>query len=150
MHTIRRVSIFLIVIILFTIIAGIYYMRRLSLSSEKLAIKNKIPYPAVIAHRGASIVAPESTYPAYVEARDLGSDYLEVDLQRTKDGEIIIFHDEHLRRTSNVEEIFPDRADEEIGSFTYEELKQLDFGSWFNETNPRYARDEYEGLDISL
>jgi len=53
-----------------------------------------IPWPAVIAHRGASHDAPEETAPAYLAARELGADYLEADLQRTRDGVRILTLDE--------------------------------------------------------
>ena len=95
-----------------------------------------IPYPAVIAHRGASIVAPESTRSAYEIARDLGADYLEADLRQTADGRIVVIHDSTLERTSNVAEVFPDRVNHEIGTFTLEELQQLDYGAWHS---PEYA-----------
>ena len=55
-----------------------------------------IAHPAVIAHRGASFDAPESTAAAYTLARDLGADYLEMDLQRSQDGELIALHDNSL------------------------------------------------------
>lgn len=63
---------------------------------EVLAKAAHIPWPAVIAHRGASFDAPESTRPAYLLARELGADYLEMDLQRTRDGQSIALHDTHL------------------------------------------------------
>ena len=91
-----------------------------------------IPRPAVIANRGASGFAPESTRIAYEVARDLGVDYLEGDIQRTKDGVLVVVHDEDLRRTSNVAEVFPGREFEPVHAFTYDELRQLDFGSWFS------------------
>ena len=62
----------------------------------------------VIAHRGASYDAPEETEPAYLLARELGAAYLELDLQRTADGVLIAFHDDDLRRTTDVEAIFPE------------------------------------------
>ncbi len=133
---------------LFMIFYGGYYLINPDMQGEEILAALNIPYPTVIAHRGSSIVAPESTRPAYIKAREVGADYLEADLQRTKDGEIVIFHDDNLERTSNVEEVFPDRKEAEIGEFTYDELKELDFGSWFNRLNPDYAREEYQGLEI--
>ncbi|MFD2989981.1 glycerophosphodiester phosphodiesterase [Sphingopyxis terrae] len=59
----------------------------------------------VIAHRGASGHAPESTLPAYELAHEWGVDYLELDAQLTADGEVVIFHDNTLERTSNVKGI---------------------------------------------
>jgi len=69
-------------------------------SPAELATNEGIPYPAVIAHRGASYDAPESTAAAYKVARDLGADYLELDLQRSKDGVLFALHDNNLQRTT--------------------------------------------------
>ncbi|WP_110657254.1 glycerophosphodiester phosphodiesterase [Salinicola halimionae] len=113
-----------------------------------LCTKIPIPCDAVIAHRGASYQAPESTRPAYLLARDLGVDYLELDLQRTKDGVLVAVHDNTLGRNTNVAEVFPDRVDAPVSSFTLDELEQLDAGSWFNASYPDRARDSYSGLKI--
>ena len=115
---------------------------------KALSEKAGIPWPAVIAHRGASFDAPEETVPAYVLARELGADYLELDLQRSQDGVLIALHDDNLRRTTNVTEVFPARADEPDNRFTLAELKQLDAGSWFNKAHPDRARPAYAGLKI--
>ncbi|MGM0438588.1 MAG: glycerophosphodiester phosphodiesterase family protein [Bacillota bacterium] len=144
----KLLIIVVILLSIFIIFYGGYYIINPSLQGKDIASRLGIPYPSVIAHRGASIIAPESTAPAYIKARDDGADYLEADLQRTKDGKIVVFHDQTLQRTSNVEEVFPDRKNDGIGSFTYDELKKLDFGSWFNDAYPEYAKTEYEDLDI--
>ena len=100
--------------------------------------------PVNIAHRGASAYAPEHTIAAYQLALDLGADYVEQDLQLTSDGVLVCLHDTTLERTTNVEEVFPDRAIEvaargetrhvwRVADFTLEEIKQLDAGSWFDE-----------------
>ncbi|HEX8593434.1 MAG TPA: glycerophosphodiester phosphodiesterase [Pseudomonas sp.] len=107
-----------------------------------------LPWPAVIAHRGASFDAPEETIPAYTVARELGADYLEMDIQRTKDGVLIALHDDTLERTTNVADVFPKRAKDPISTFTLAELKQLDAGSWFNKAYPDRARSSYAGLQI--
>ncbi|MCK8823783.1 glycerophosphodiester phosphodiesterase family protein [Fuchsiella alkaliacetigena] len=145
-----KVKLAIIMAILFSffmLFYGGYYLINPDLQGEEILNRQGIPYPTVIAHRGASIEAPESTAAAYIKAREMKADYLEADLQRTKDGEIVVIHDQTLGRTSNVEEIFPKRKDDPVGSFTYKELKKLDFGSWFNQTS-RYAREEYQGLEI--
>jgi glycerophosphoryl diester phosphodiesterase len=77
---------------------------------KELAEKLGVPRPAIIAHRGASYHAPEETAPAYLIAREMGVDYLELDLQRTKDGVLIAVHDDDLRRTTNIAEVFPGRG----------------------------------------
>ncbi|MCM2972372.1 glycerophosphodiester phosphodiesterase [Larsenimonas suaedae] len=117
-----------------------------SLSQTSAALG--IPEPTVIAHRGDPFNAPESTRPAYLLARDLGADYLELDLQRTKDGQLIALHDNTLTRTTNVADVFPERAEAPVSQFTLAELKQLDAGSWFNKAYPDRARPGFKGLKI--
>ncbi|MDQ0125938.1 glycerophosphoryl diester phosphodiesterase [Pseudomonas lini] len=117
-------------------------------SPTVLATRLGIPHPAVIAHRGASFDAPESTAPAYKLARDLGADYLELDLQRSKDGVLFALHDDNLQRTTDVASKFPERKDSPANAFTLAELKTLDAGSWFNSAYPDRARPSYAGLKI--
>jgi glycerophosphoryl diester phosphodiesterase len=93
----------------------------------------------LIAHRGASAYAPEHTLDSYRLAIKQKADYVEQDLQITKDGVLICLHDFTLERTTNVAEVFPDRgAQDDSGShwyacdFTLAEIKALDAGSWFD------------------
>ena len=85
---------------------------------------------AEIAHRGSSFEAPENTIAAVQEGISDKSDYVEIDVQRSKDGELVVIHDTTLTRTTNVEEVFPDRPSYAVGEFTLAEIKQLDAGSW--------------------
>lgn len=117
-------------------------------SPTALATRAGIPHPAVIAHRGASFDAPESTAAAYKLARDLGADYLEMDLQRSKDGVLFALHDDNLQRTTDVATKFPERKDSPANAFTLAELKTLDAGSWFNSAYPDRARPSFVGLKI--
>jgi glycerophosphoryl diester phosphodiesterase len=96
----------------------------------------------LIAHRGASAYAPEHTLDAYRLAITQGADFVEQDLAVTKDGVLVCIHDLTLERTTNVEEVFPDRAVADpaggpnkrwlVGDFTLAEIKRLDAGSWFD------------------
>lgn len=142
------IIILLVLLAIFIFYYGGYYLINPDMRGEDIAASHNIPHPAVIAHRGASIVAPESTRPAYEIAREAEVDYFEADIQMTADGKLVVFHDKTLKRLSNIEEIFPDRADQEINEFKLAELKQLDFGSWFNKSNERFANENYLGLDI--
>ncbi|MET9817754.1 glycerophosphodiester phosphodiesterase family protein [Streptomyces sp. NPDC006355] len=92
--------------------------------------------PLVIAHRGASAYAPENTLAAVDKAAELGIRWVENDVQRTRDGELVVLHDDNLRRTTDVEEVFPDRAPWKVRDFTAAEIARLDAGSWFG---PAYA-----------
>ncbi|GGL83945.1 hydrolase [Streptomyces fumigatiscleroticus] len=92
--------------------------------------------PSVIAHRGASAYAPENTLAAVDKAAELGIRWVENDVQRTKDGRLVVIHDDSLRRTTDAEEVFPDRAPWKVKDFTAAEIARLDAGSWFG---PAYA-----------
>jgi glycerophosphoryl diester phosphodiesterase len=93
-----------------------------------------------VAHRGASGHAPEHTLLTYELGQKMKGDYIEVDLQMTKDGELIAMHDETLDRTTNGTGLVKD--------YTLEEIKQLDAGSWFNEKYPELTKNEYVGLKV--
>ncbi|MBV1942916.1 glycerophosphodiester phosphodiesterase [Streptomyces sp. BV286] len=93
-------------------------------------------HPLVIAHRGASAQAPENTLAAIDRADRLGFRWVENDVQRTKDGQLVVIHDDNLARTTDVEEVFPGRAPWKVKDFTAAEIARLDAGSWFS---PRYT-----------
>jgi glycerophosphoryl diester phosphodiesterase/lysophospholipase L1-like esterase len=114
------------------------------------------PRPLLVAHRGASAYAPEHTLAAYRLAIEQAADFVEQDLQLTRDGVLICLHDPDLSRTTNVASVFPARATERdmdgdgkatrgwyTIDFTLAEIKRLDAGSWFNRANPFAARDSY-------
>ena len=92
-----------------------------------------------VAHRGASAYAPEHTLAAYQLAIEMGADYVEQDLAVTRDGVLICLHDASLERTTNVEELFPNRVSTQTiegktrkawlaNDFTLAEIKTLDAG----------------------
>ncbi|WP_226673968.1 glycerophosphodiester phosphodiesterase [Rossellomorea aquimaris] len=93
-----------------------------------------------IAHRGGSGYAPEHTIPSYEMGEEMGGDYIELDLQMTKDGELIAMHDETLDRTTDGTGLVKD--------YTLKEIKALDAGSWFNDMYPEKAKSEYDGLKV--
>ena len=103
------------------------------------------PYtrPTLIAHRGASWDAPEHTLAAYELALKHGADFVEPDLQLTKDGVLVCMHDTTLERTTDVEAVYPDRAQMvggkktwPVSDFTLAEILELDAGSW---KSPQFA-----------
>ncbi|WP_404960742.1 glycerophosphodiester phosphodiesterase [Streptomyces sp. 147326] len=89
--------------------------------------------PVVYAHRGASAYAPENTLAAIDLAMRLGFDWVENDVQRTRDGELVVIHDDTLTRTTNVEQVFPGRSPWKVKDFTAAEIARLDAGGWFGE-----------------
>ena len=135
-----------------------------TISNEMAAVRDYVPLYAVMAHRGSTYWAPEETESAWRWAREMGADYLESDLQCSKDGVIIANHDDNLKRTTNVEELFGAAIPatrmqfyESLGfshedaleqyqrdeasfrpyymqSYYYAELLMLDAGKWFGES----------------
>jgi len=109
-------------------------------SSATSAIKEKPSDNAyrtlVIAHRGARSLAPENTLAAAKKAFDLHADLWELDVAVTSDGELVVVHDDTLERTCNVIDLFPGKIPWYVWDFTLAEIKTLDCGSWFNETDP--------------
>jgi glycerophosphoryl diester phosphodiesterase len=78
-----------------------------------------------VGHRGASGIAPENTKAAFLKSIELGLDMVELDIQLTKDNNLIVFHDYDLKRIAGL--------DEKIGNMTLIELKEIDIGSWFSD-----------------
>jgi len=87
----------------------------------------------VTAHRGASAYAPENTLAAFAVGIEQRADWIESDVQATKDGELVLMHDTTLSRTTDVEQRFPGRSPWNVKDFTLAEIKTLDAGSWFSE-----------------
>jgi glycerophosphoryl diester phosphodiesterase len=86
----------------------------------------------VIAHRGASGIAPENTQPAFSLALELGARAVEFDVQLTRDNVAVVFHDETLERTTNGSGV--------VAETDFHEIADLDAGSWFS--------PEYRGVEV--
>ena len=82
--------------------------------------------PKVIGHRGAAAYAPENTIEGIHTAADMGVEWVELDVKLTKDQVPIIFHDEILERTTNGSGL--------VAETTYEQIKQMEAGSWFGDS----------------
>ncbi|WP_162785322.1 glycerophosphodiester phosphodiesterase family protein [Bacillus sp. P14.5] len=93
----------------------------------------------IVAHRGASALAPENTLSAFDAAVSLGADYIEVDIQMTKDGKLVAMHDVTVDRTTN--------GTGRVKNFTYTEIASLDAGSWFG---PWFKGQRVPSLDAIL
>ena len=105
------------------------------------------PTPWLVAHRGASAYAPENTVPAFVVAAEQHATFVEFDLRFSRDRQIVLLHDATLERTTDVEQVFPDRGRRvqvngrevtqwPLSDYTLAELRRLAAGAWFD---PRYA-----------
>ncbi|XP_064157294.1 glycerophosphodiester phosphodiesterase domain-containing protein 5 isoform X2 [Anguilla rostrata] len=94
------------------------------------------PPPALIGHRGAPMLAPENTQLSFEKAVEAGGEGLETDVTISYDGVPFLMHDNTLRRTTNVLEVFPNRTDTPASMFTWSELEMLNAGAWFLSCDP--------------
>ncbi|BAB04799.1 glycerophosphodiester phosphodiesterase family protein [Halalkalibacterium halodurans] len=90
----------------------------------------------IYAHRGVSCKYPENTLSAFRAAEGVGADGIELDVQLTKDDQLIVIHDLHLNRTTSGSGL--------VRAHTLSELKRLDAGSWFDE---RFTGETLPTLD---
>jgi len=94
----------------------------------------------VIAHRGGAGIAPENTLVAFRKSVELGVDFLELDIHASKDGELIVIHDESIDRTTNGNGL--------VSSKTRDELQKLDAGyTWTNDDGKTFP---YRGKGVKL
>jgi glycerophosphoryl diester phosphodiesterase len=96
--------------------------------------------PLIVAHRGASALAPENTLAAFKKAIEDGAEGIEFDVRLSKDGEAVVFHDADLKRIGG--------RDEKIIDFSFEELQKIDAGSWFNRVFPKIANEPFSNETI--
>jgi glycerophosphoryl diester phosphodiesterase len=110
--------------------------------------------PLVIGHRGYNQIAPENTLPSFKLAKAAGADMVELDYSHTKDGRLVVIHDEVLDRTTDAVARWGEKG-VPIKRKTSDELCSLDAGKWFDQKNagshlPTYAGTHLPTLAESL
>ncbi|MBE63469.1 MAG: hypothetical protein CMB89_14005 [Flammeovirgaceae bacterium] len=125
-----------IVILFMTISLFEPWIYRELITSDKIDDRLKGEHFDIIAHKGASGIAPENTIAAIQLALDMGVDMIEIDVRNTHDEEIVVIHDASLDRTTNGTGLVHD--------YTLEEIRELDAGSWFGDA--RYAGEKVPTL----
>ncbi len=129
----NKFKVFKYVVIIFVIFSGM--LLTYSVMNNKYDLKIEyVKTMEVTAHRGASKEYPENTMSAFIGAKKLGADFIELDIQQTKDKKLIVMHDTNLKRTTGV--------DKDINQTTYDEIKLLDAGSFFS--------DKFKGEKVPL
>ena len=122
-----------VVISILTVIGGTALTYQIVTGKNNLNIEY-VRNMEITAHRGASVKYPENTMAAFRGAKELGADWIELDVQQTKDKKIVVSHDTNLKRVTGV--------NKEIIDMTYEEISKLDAGS--------FKGKEYAGEKIPL
>lgn len=126
----KLLKIFLCFVLLIVVGLFVFYLYLASFdggsAKDYPVFDNPTSRPFVFAHRGGAGIAPENTIAAFQKSADLGVDFLELDIHATKDGELVVFHDRSVDRTTDGKGLLAEK--------TLEELKQLDAGyNWTND-----------------
>lgn len=129
----------LTVLVVGLIFAALYILLDAGDNDQQSALLDEDAF-LLIAHRGASAIAPEHTLASYQMAVDMGADYIEIDLQMTKDGVLVALHDDTVDRTTD--------GSGKVAEMDLADIKKLDVGSWFNAENPDRAKAEYVGIQV--
>jgi len=139
-------------IVIVTILSGTYYTYGVAKGKFNLNIEYT-KETQITAHRGASSNYPENTMSAFKAAKELGANWIELDVSQTKDGKIVVIHDENLKRITGV--------DKNVWELTYDEIKELDTGVIFDEKFKgekiplleeviKFAKENFIKLNIEL
>ena len=115
------------------------------LSVQQLEVQNYVKPRPIIAHRGTTEYAPENTAAAYRFARQVGADYIQIDLQMSSDNFLVGFRND-LDNHANISELFLGFEKAVVNHYTLAELKTMDVGSSYSNTS--YNRSGYIGLQI--
>ncbi|XP_069615511.1 glycerophosphodiester phosphodiesterase domain-containing protein 5-like isoform X3 [Ranitomeya imitator] len=113
------------------------YLVPMTISSPCIMEKDLLgPKPSIIGHRGAPMLAPENTLMSFKKALELGARGLQADVTVSSDGISFIMHDDTLRRTTNVNQVFPELSAHLSAMFNWTDLERLNAGDWFIKTDP--------------
>ncbi|XP_062328609.1 glycerophosphodiester phosphodiesterase domain-containing protein 5 isoform X3 [Osmerus eperlanus] len=113
------------------------YVAPLSITSPCIVERSRLKSrPDVIGHQGAPMLAPENTIMSFRRALQMNVTGLESDVAISADGVPFLLRDRTLRRTTDVEKVFPDRQMEEASFFNWTDLRGLNAGQWFLKEDP--------------
>ncbi|KAM4700238.1 glycerophosphodiester phosphodiesterase domain-containing protein 5 isoform 2-T2 [Discoglossus pictus] len=128
-------QIFLILGYLAVVIA--LYLVPLTISSPCIMDKKVLgPKPGIIGHQGAPMLAPENTLMSFQRALEHQTYRLEADVTLSLDGVPFLMHDDTLRRTTNIESVFPELSNQHSSMINWTDLERLNAGEWFLKTDP--------------
>ncbi|KAK0136630.1 Glycerophosphodiester phosphodiesterase domain-containing protein 5 [Merluccius polli] len=125
-----------VLLLYLSVLLGLYLVP-LSITSPCIMERSNLrPRPDVIGHQGAPMLAPENTLVSFQRALQMNVTGLEADVAISMDGVPFLMRDRTLRRTTDVEKLFPDRRMEDAAFFNWTDLRQLNAGQWFLEDDP--------------
>jgi glycerophosphoryl diester phosphodiesterase len=96
-----------------------------AVKKAKAQTMDRCSHFTVISHRGLAGLFPEESNVGYMASADIHTDYLEMDVHRTKDNILIVNHDSTFERTTDIATVFPKRVNDPILTFTWDEISKL-------------------------
>uniref|UniRef100_A0A3B4Z9W6 Glycerophosphodiester phosphodiesterase domain-containing protein 5-like n=1 Tax=Stegastes partitus TaxID=144197 RepID=A0A3B4Z9W6_9TELE len=126
----------MVVLLYLSVLLGLYVVPLYITSPCIMDPDTLKPRPDVIGHQGAPMLAPENTLWSFQRALQMNVTGLEADVAISTDGVPFLMHDLTLRRTTDVEKVFPDRQMDEASNFNWTDLQQLNAGQWFLKDDP--------------
>ncbi|KMT23260.1 glycerophosphodiester phosphodiesterase [Clostridium cylindrosporum] len=109
----------IVILVVLCVESKVFYMHSTTFFNNEFFYK-----PKVTAHRASAAIAPENTLAGFKESFLSGAEYIEIDIQETKDGELILLHDSNFKRTTGI--------DKNVWEVNYDEVKTYDAGSHFS------------------
>uniref|UniRef100_A0A452IHD2 GP-PDE domain-containing protein n=1 Tax=Gopherus agassizii TaxID=38772 RepID=A0A452IHD2_9SAUR len=131
----------------FAVVAALYLVPLTVSSPCIMEKKNLGPKPAIIGHRGAPMLAPENTLMSFQKAVEQKTYGVQADVVISYDGVPFLMHDETLRRTTNVEDVFPELAYKHSYMFNWTDLERLNAGEWFLKSDPFWTAGSLSDSD---
>uniref|UniRef100_A0A3Q4ASN4 GP-PDE domain-containing protein n=1 Tax=Mola mola TaxID=94237 RepID=A0A3Q4ASN4_MOLML len=140
----------MIVLLIYIIILLALYLAPLTFTCPCVMDRHKLkPRPDIIGRRGAPMLAPENTMVSFNRALQQGASSLEADVTISVDGVPFLIRDHTLRRTTDVSKIFPTRQYDDASFFNWTEIRSLNAGQWFLETDPYWTVETLATRDRS-
>ncbi|XP_062391864.1 glycerophosphodiester phosphodiesterase domain-containing protein 5 [Sardina pilchardus] len=128
------------VVCVYVCVLLLLYLAPLAISSPCVMDKSSLsPRPLVIARRGAPMLAPENTLMSFNKALQHSVAALEADVAISLDGVPFLMRDRTLRRTTDVQRLFPSRQSDDASLFSWTELRSLNAGLWFLKDDPYWT-----------
>ncbi|XP_060538720.1 glycerophosphodiester phosphodiesterase domain-containing protein 5 isoform X1 [Pantherophis guttatus] len=132
----------------FAVVLGLYLVPLTFSSPCIMERKDLGPRPAILGHRGAPMLAPENTLMSFQRAVEEKVYGVQADVVISYDGVPFLMHDQTLRRTTNVEEVFPELAYDHSSMFNWTDLERLNAGKWFLKNDPFWTVNSLSPSDF--
>lgn len=128
------------VLLIYSLLLLALYLAPLTFTCPCIMDRHSLkPRPEVIGRRGAPMLAPENTLVSFNRALQQGVSSLEADVSISVDGVPFLMRDSTLKRTTDISKVHPERQNDDASSFNWTEIRSLNAGHWFLESDPYWT-----------